>query len=227
MNILAVIPARGGSKSIPQKNIYPLNGKPLILYSIDALKACKSELFIVVSTDSKEIGYIAAERGIYTIDRPVEFSTDTAKTEDALLHALDYLKYQEGKIFDYILTVQPTSPFRQTTTIDRFIDHFIKIKNQYNAQLTLHEIYTDFWIKYNDNEYQRLYPDAPRRRQERKPLYVENSCLYITESKILKKTNYILGTKCAGFIINEKEAIDINEMNDIYFAEAMLQRIPL
>jgi len=224
VNILAVIPARGGSKGIPKKNIYPLNGKPLLLYTIDVLQSCNTELFIAVSTDSEEISNIAKERGVYTINRPSEIASDTAKTESALLHALDYLNTREGLFFDYILTAQPTSPFRTSSTIDNFISEFIKKKEQFNAQLTLHEDFTDFWIKNDKNEFERLNPNASRRRQERKPLYAENSCLYITDTRILRETNSVLGSKCAGFIINAEEALDINEMKDIELAEVLLQK---
>jgi CMP-N-acetylneuraminic acid synthetase len=227
VNILAVIPARGGSKGIPQKNIYPLNGKPLLLYTIDALKSSNTELFIVVSTDNEKISNIAREENVYTINRPSDISSDMSKTESALLHALDYLKAEEGRVFDYILTAQPTSPFRKSSTIDKFIEHFLKNKDRYNAQLTLHEDFTDFWIRNEKNDFKRLYPDAPRRRQERNPLYAENSCLYITDTKILKETNSILGNKCNGFIIDAEEAIDINETKDIQLAEALLKIIHL
>lgn len=227
MSILAVIPARGGSKGIPKKNIYPLNGKPLLLYTIDSLQSSNIELFIAVSTDSDEIGNIAGKAGVYTIKRPPDISSDTAKTESALLHALDYLREEEGRIFDYVLTAQPTSPFRKSSTINKFVEQFLKNKDQYDAQLTLHEDYTDFWIKNGKNEFERLYPHAPRRRQERKPLYAENSCLYITNAEILKKKNSIMGSKCAGFIIDAKEAIDINEIKDIELAEILLRNYSL
>lgn len=224
MSILTVIPARGGSKGIPRKNIYPLNGKPLLLYTIDALQACNAEMFIMVSTDSEEIGRVAKTRGIYVIDRPSNIASDTASTESVLLHALDYMSSKKNRDFDYVLTAQPTSPFRKPATIDSFIDEFFKKKDIFNAQLTLHEDFTDFWIKNDKNEFQRLYPNAPRRRQERKPLYIENSCLYITKSSILRETNSILGSKCTGYIIDSKEALDINEMKDIELAKCYLER---
>jgi CMP-N-acetylneuraminic acid synthetase len=227
MTILTVIPARGGSKGIPKKNIYPLNGKPLLLYTIQALKACKSEMFIAVSTDSDEIIKLASENDIYTIKRPDELATDKASSESVLIHALDYIKKNHDREFEYVITAQPTTPFRQPATIDSFIEKFKKERNVFNAQLTLHEDYTDFWIKKNDNTFERLYPDAPRRRQDRNPLYVENSYLYITESKTLKKTKNVLGTKCAGFIITSDEALDINEMKDIEEAEFILKRMCL
>jgi CMP-N-acetylneuraminic acid synthetase len=223
MSILTVIPARGGSKGIPQKNIYPLNRKPLLVYTIDALRSCHSEMFITVSTDNEEIASIAKKEGIYIISRPDEFSSDTASTESVLLHALDYMKLKEKIEFEYVLTAQPTSPFRKTETIDNFINEFMSVKNTYNAQLTLHEDYSDFWIKTKKHKFERLYPDAPRRRQDRSPLYVENSCLYLTDTNILKQTKSILGSKCNGFVIHGNEILDINEMKDIEIAEIIMK----
>jgi CMP-N-acetylneuraminic acid synthetase len=224
MTILTVIPARGGSKGIPKKNIYPLNGKPLLLYTIEALRACKNKMFILVSTDSNEIADIAKENGIYTIERPEAFSTDTASTESVLLHALDYMRRNEHREFEYVITAQPTTPFRKSSTIDNFIDEFKKKKYVYNAQLTLHNDYTDFWIRKGVDTFERLYHNAPRRRQERNPLYAENSYLYITESQVLEKTKSILGTKCAGFIIEGYEILDINEMANMEMAEYLLKQ---
>lgn len=224
MSILAVIPARGGSKGILKKNIYPLNGKPLLLYTIEALQACNTELFITVSTDCKEIMKVARRGGVYVVERPDDISSDTASTESVLLHCLDYIKSKESRLFDLVLTAQPTSPFRKASTVDGFISHYLKIHGKYNAQFTLHEDFNDFWIKIDKNEFKRLHHDAPRRRQERNPLYVENSCLYITDVKILRITNNILGSKCSGYIIDNKEALDINEMKDLVLAEALLQK---
>jgi CMP-N-acetylneuraminic acid synthetase len=223
MTILTVIPARGGSKGIPRKNIYPLNGKPLLLYTIEALQACENKMFILVSTDSNEITNIAKRNGVYTIRRPDLFSTDTASTESVLIHALNYMRENENREFEYVITAQPTTPFRKSVTIDSFINEFRKRKDIYNAQLTLHADHSDFWIKKDINAFVRLYPHAPRRRQERNPLYVENSCLYITESKILRETESVLGTKCTGFIIDNYEALDINEMEDMEKAEYLLK----
>ncbi|MDR2408497.1 MAG: acylneuraminate cytidylyltransferase family protein [Bacteroidales bacterium] len=221
-SILAIIPARGGSKGIPKKNICLLNGKPLLLYTIEALQACRTTMFIVVSTDNAEITAIAKTKNICVINRPRKFATDRANTESVLLHVLNYLEKQENKGFEFILTVQPTSPFRKPETIDRFINRFLRKKNVYNAQLTLHEDYADFWVK-NNYKYTRLYPDAPRRRQDRKPLYVENGCLYITNSKVLRETNSVLGSRCNGFIIDKSESLDINEMEDLEMANIIMR----
>lgn len=224
MNILVVIPARGGSKGIPFKNIYPINSKPMIEYTIEAILEAKIECDIVVSTDSEKISEIARKySSIIIIKRPNEISGDFATTESSLIHALDYMEVNGNKRFDYVITLQPTSPLRKSSTISKFLEEFQKVKNVYDAQLTLHQSFSDYWTVDENGEFVRLFKDAPRRRQARKPLYVENSCIYITSAKSLRETNSVLGYKTNGFIISEVEGMDINEYNDIKLAESYLK----
>ncbi len=225
MKIVAVIPARGGSKGIPLKNIFPLAGKPLIEYTIEAIIGSKVDCKVVVSTDSDKIEDVASKYdAVEVIKRPQEISGDTASTETTLLHAIDFLEQKYNESYDYVLTLQPTSPFRKSETIESFIKNFNDVKDNYDAQLTLTEDYTDFWIKGDGETFSRLYKNAPRRRQERKPLYYENSCIYITSVSSLKKTNSVLGEKTNGYIIDEIEGFDINEMVDIEFAEVYFSK---
>lgn len=220
---LVVVPARGGSKGIPGKNIYPLCGKPLLCYTLEALSQCKTPLTIAVSTDSARIRDVASMfPNVEIIDRPAELSGDTASTEAALLHALDYMEGQ-GVRFDRVITAQPTSPFRTDRTVDAFIQAFEAHSDRYDAQLTLSENRCDFWVKLPNGEFRRLYPDAPRRRQEREPLYAEDSCIYITKADALRKTHSVLGSQCAGFLIDSLEAIDINTPEDLLYAEAIFE----
>ena len=207
MKKLAVVPARGGSKGIPGKNIYPVNGKPLLEYTLDLLsEAGLEDTDIVVSTDSPEIKRVAVGyRNIRIIDRPTDISGDKASTESALLHAMDVMEQETGVSYEAILTLQATSPLRKVETLRKFIKAYEESYPVYDAQLSLNE-------------------DAPRRRQERKPLYVENSAYYITDAKALRKTNSVLGTCANGFIISVYEAIDINEPVDILIAEEFLRQ---
>ena len=111
-DVLIIIPARGGSKGIPRKNIKPLNGKPLIYYAIDTARAITTDANICVSTDDQEIKSVAEAYGLRVpFLRPVELSTDTAGTYEVLLHALDYYE-KLGKQFKIVLLLQTTSPFR-------------------------------------------------------------------------------------------------------------------
>lgn len=224
-SIITIIPARGGSKGIPKKNIALLGGKPLLAYTIEAVQEANLNGPIVVSTDDYEIAVIAKKFGAQVVKRPQEISGDTAPTEDALLHVL-YEYQARGMSFDMVLTLQPTSPFRNPKTISEFVKRFCEIHSEYDAMLSFHEDRTDFWVQEGNGAFHRLFPDAPRRRQARRPLYGENSVLYITKVTALSETKSILGRRPAGFIIAHEEALDINDSRDLLLAEFLLSQNP-
>ncbi|MDD5070086.1 MAG: acylneuraminate cytidylyltransferase family protein [Candidatus Omnitrophica bacterium] len=218
MRIIVVIPARGGSKGIPDKNIQPLLGKPLIGYTIEAALKAKVSSDIYVSTDSVEIAAVASGFGARVIDRPKEISLDDSSTESALIHAVETV----GGTFDYILTLPATSPLRRAETITAFIDYFKTIHSEYDAQLSLTETRNDYWVKKGE-EISRLFPNAARRRQDREPIFLENSAIYITKVSSLLETKSILGHHCSGYIIDEIESVDINTYLDLSWAEFLLK----
>jgi len=220
-DLLIIIPARGGSKGIPGKNIVPLNGKPLLAYTIEAARASEVSSFIYVSTDCPKIAAVAEKYGAGVIHRPADLANDTASTEAALLHALDELS-RKGQYFSAILTLPPTSPLRKPQTISSFVKKYYEISNKFDALLSLSEHRGDFWIQEAEGSFRRLFPEAPRRRQERQPLYLENSALYITRVDALRETGFILGRSSTGYIISEREALDINEPLDLTIAEKLL-----
>lgn len=224
MKTLIVIPARGGSKGIPGKNIYPINGKPLLNYTLDLLEKVKLEdTDVVVSTDSEEIKRMTRSyENVIVIERPYNISGDKASTESALLHALEVMSEKYNRQYDAVMTLQVTSPLRKEETLRKFIKSYENNYPKYNALLSLNEDRTDFWIK-SDEGFERLQKNAPRRRQEREPLYVENSAYYITEVDALRETGSILGTSVNGYVISGIEAIDINESIDILIVEDLLK----
>lgn len=224
MKILVVIPARGGSKGIPLKNIYPVHGKPLLEYTIECIQASGVECTVAISTDSGEIAKVAEKyANVVVIHRPSDISGDMASTESALLHAIDHMNDVFDETFEYVVTLPATSPLRKASTVADFIDAFDVVKEEYDAQLTLHESYSDYWV-YKNGSYERLNRNAPRRRQERQPLYIENSAIYITKITSLRETNVVLGHNPAGYVIDEIEGIDINEIHDISLVESYLKR---
>lgn len=227
MRYLIVVPARGGSKGIPKKNIYPLKGKPLLAYTLDVIgKAKLVHTDVVVSTDSEEIADVAREySGVEIVRRPDAIAGDHASTEDALLHALDVMEREHGKTYDAVLTLQPTSPFRRSQTLREFVAAYEAQREEYDALLSLHETRSDFWVRKENGAFSRLYPQAPRRRQEREPLYIENSAYYITSVAALRQTHLVLGTRVGGFLISEREGIDINEPSDLKMAESVMEEL--
>ena len=225
MRFLVVIPARGGSKGIPMKNIYPLNGKPLLLYSLEMMKQVDFDGDVAVSTDSEKIKEMALMiPGIDVIDRPQDISGDSASTESALLHALEVMEKRKNCSYDAVVTLQATSPLRKPETVKKCFEQYEADREKYDALLTLTESRTDYWIKEGENHYRRLYPDAPRRRQDRDPIYIENSAVYITDKKSLIETNSVLGHHVNGYVIPEQESVDINEPIDILIAEELLRK---
>ena len=194
MNKLIVIPARGGSKGIPKKNIYPLNGKPLLSYTLEMItKACLKDVDVVVSTDAEDIRRVALNnKNVFVIDRPTALASDKASTEDALIHAIDIMQKKTGKKYEAVITLQPTSPLRKAETLEAFINEYEKVALKYDALVSFSEDRTDFWVLDERGEFERLYPDAPRRRQERKPLYKENSAYYITSVNALFYCVYLM-----------------------------------
>ena len=223
MHSLIVVPARGGSKGIPKKNIYPLNGKPLLEYTLEAFLKAGVEGALAVSTDCDEIAQVARKyKDVIVIKRPDELSTDTASTETALLHALEVMERENHETFDAVITAQPTSPLRKPETIRRFVSEFEEQGRDFDSQLTFTETKSDMWVKDSDGRFVRLFPNAPRRRQERESLYVENSMLYITRVQTLKESGSVLGNRVRGFLIDDVEGLDINEWQDLALAEHYL-----
>ena len=224
MKLLVVIPARGGSKGIPFKNIYLVNGKPLLLYSLEMIKKVSFDGDVVVSTDSEKIKEVALSvDGIEVVDRPEDISGDKASTEAALLHALHVMEERKKCHYDAVVTLQATSPLRKADTVKACFDRYEKDRDRYDALLTLTESRTDYWVKEGEEQYRRLYPDAPRRRQDRDPIFIENSAVYITDSQSLKEAGSVLGHKVNGYVIPEREGVDINEPIDILIAEELLK----
>ena len=219
--ILAVIPARGGSKSIPLKNIKLLNGKPLIEYTIETALASKALDRIAVSTDHEDIIRICQQYNeIDVIVRPPELATDEAPTEWTLLHACDELKKKDDFIPDVVLTLEPTSPLRSTQTIIRCIDIFKT--TDADSVIGVTETRACYG-KIVAGRFEYLSQNQPRRRQERKPLYRESSTIYGTRFKVLKNNRSVLGVKLYPLIIDEKEAFDINNKDDFLLAEAAMR----
>ncbi len=219
--VLAVIPARGGSKSVPQKNIKELSGKPLIVHTIETAQNVRSIDMLVVSTDSIEISNIVQKYGVMVIDRPPMLSTDEAPTEWALLHALDELDKNEGITFDFVLTLEPTSPLRSAQTINKCIE--VLKKGDVDSALGVVET-TSNYGRIQNGLYEYLIPGQPRRRQEREPLYKESSTIYGTDCRVLKQEKSVIAGRLAPVIVPPWEAIDINTPFDFELAEILIKK---
>lgn len=227
MKILALIPARAGSKRIPNKNIRNLGGQPLINWTIEAATGIPEIIDCLVSTDSPKIAEIARNAGaLVPWLRPSELATDIASTIDVCLHAANWYEQEKGKI-DCLLLLQPTSPFRNKLTIIRAIEKF---KNDKNTQI-ISVSPTQFnpsWCFTLVNE--RLEPlikseKMHTRSQDCPSAYEINGSIYISDLENLRKHRTFLTPKTIALIVNDKrESLDIDTEDDWSYAEFLLMR---
>jgi len=196
-NITALIPARGGSKTIPGKNIKEFAGKPLIIHSIEYALESKFVDEVVVSTDDSKISKISRDAGATIIKRPDELSTDTATTESAVEHYLN----SRSKKPDIIVLLQATSPLRPENSLDEAITYFIKEK--FDSLLSISQTHRFFWrVKEDKTAYAEYdYLNRPRRQdlQQVDMRFIENGSLYIFTRDHFEETGNRLGGK-TGFV---------------------------
>lgn len=218
--MIIVVPARGGSKRLRHKNIHPLAGKPLLSHTLEAIAASGLDCPVYVSTNDEAIADVArGYRGVRVIARPEEFASDTASTESVVLHVLDALEV-DGDL-EWVMTLPPTSPFRRPDTIRRFAESVLTEPGAQDCLMSVTENRGDFWSQQSDGALARLFPGAPRRQQERMPLFEENSAIYVTRVLSLRETGSILGQRVRGLTISALEGFDINTSEDMKLAECI------
>ena len=224
MNFLAVIPARGGSKGLPRKNILLVAGKPLIAWTIEAAKGCSSIGKIVVSTDSSEIAEIALSYGAEVCMRPLALAQDSSPTLPVIQHCLEQ-SIESGFNPDAILTLQPTSPLRTSIHLKEAIELFSSHSEADSlvsvVSLPHHFSPESLMIK-NDDFVQPLVEKSVLRRQEKKSYYARNgAAIYITRAQQL--SHYIWGGKTLGYEMDKISSIDIDDSEDLKLAEIILK----
>jgi CMP-N-acetylneuraminic acid synthetase len=215
--VISIIPARGGSKRLPKKNILALNNKLLVEHSIDFAKSNLDIVDkIVVSTDDEEIKQVALKNNIEVIDRPFELAADKASTISVLKHVLETI---DGH-YDEVILLQPTNPCRPKNLLQ--MAYKVYLESNVDSLMTvsssdkkLGKIIDDAFIPYNYTMGQRS--------QDLEPLYYENGLLYITRASLIKE-NIIFNEKSIPFIVNHKFAeIDIDTQEDFDYAEFVLK----
>ena len=222
MNKVTLIPARGGSKGIPRKNILPIAGKPLMSYTIQQSKKSSHINRTIISTDDDEIATTAKYYGAEVIIRPSEISGDTASSESALFHALDYLQETENYQPDLVVFLQCTSPLRKHDDIDKAIIQFQQEKA--DSLLSVSPGHTFLWEQIDGlaRSINYDYRNRPR-RQEMNPQFRENGSIYIFKPWVLREYNNRLGGKISLYVMDEP-CIDIDSMLDFEMAEFLLSR---
>lgn len=221
--IFAIIPARGGSKGLPRKNIKSLAGKPLIVYSIQAGLNCNKISRVIVSTEDSEIKKVSLDWGADVIDRPIELATDNALTRDVVLHVLDNLS-NESDLPDFFVFLQPTSPLRTTAHIESCLDSFFSSNAKCAISVTEvdHHPYKAFRL-----ESGYLYPlfdidYLDQSRQKLPKIFRQNGAIYVMQTKIFLKKKTFFVHPVMPFIMSRNVSIDIDTAFDHFICETIL-----
>jgi len=225
MRVLGVIPARGGSKGLPGKNILPLDGIPIICHSLRA--AARSQLDrVIVSTDSEEIAAVArACGGDVPFLRPAELALDDTPTLPVLLHALDMLAEE----YDAVMILQPTSPLRATEDIDNALQ---LLENDPEADSVISVVRVgDFHPARMKQVRDGVLIDPPfaeraegQRRQDLPVLYIRNGAVYLTKTSVLRGMHSLKGGKSLAYIMPEDRSVNIDTPLDYLVAEVVLKQ---
>jgi len=216
-NVLAVIPARGGSKGIPNKNILPLLGKPLLAWTIEAARQSSAINRIVVSSDSEAILAVAKKYGAIPLKRPAALAADSSTSEPTLVHAI---KKSSSRSYtpDFVIFLQPTSPLRTARHIDQAFKSFLSKKA--DALISVCEadkkFLKSFFITkqgYLGSVSDKKFPFTPR--QKLPSIYLSNGAIYILKTKkFLKERTFWLG-KTVPFVMSPEESIDLDSLKDL------------
>ena len=225
IRILTVVPARGGSKGLPGKNIKTFIDKPLIAWSIEQGLASKYVNEVIVSTDSEEIAEISKFYGAHVpFLRPAYLAQDTSSTKDVIIHLIDELE-KIGKFYDYVLLLEPTSPLRESSDIDLAFESLLKtpgansivgvsrVESQHKAFcVTL----TEKGFLRSENNFKVL------RRQELDEFYFYEGSLYISDIFTYKEKGNFYHEQALGYVIPKWKSFEIDDISDFIIAEALL-----
>jgi CMP-N,N'-diacetyllegionaminic acid synthase len=225
---LAIIPARGGSKGLPNKNIKELCGKPLIAWSIEAGLNSQYLDEVMVTTDSQEIANIARQYGANVpFLRPAELATDIATTFDAIKHVINFYKSNFGKEFDYIVLLEPTSPLREKQDIDKAIEQLLDSRADSIVGVCKTESQNPAFLVYkNMNNYISGYENKdmkPLRRQDIKEVYFFEGSVYASKTKALMNKATFYHNSTIGYEVEKYKSLEIDDMDDFVMVEAVMK----
>ena len=225
-HIIAIINARGGSKSIPRKNIAPLAGKPLIAWTIEAAAQCKSLSRVIVSTDDEEIARISKEYGAEVpFLRPMDLAQDDSPHIPVLIHACHNAERIYNERYDYVMLLQPTSPLRSSDDIDAAINLAITKNADSVISIVKAESHPYLVKLINSEGYLEDFADKPEgylRRQDLPPVFTVNGAIYLVRTDILIKEQTFYTNRTCAYVMEQERSIDIDSPWELYVAELIL-----
>ncbi|GAB4574230.1 MAG: acylneuraminate cytidylyltransferase family protein [Anaerolineae bacterium] len=223
MQCVAIIPARGGSKGIPGKNLVPVAGKPLIVHTIEHALAAACISRVIVSTDAEAIAAASREAGAEVVSRPAALAGDTASSESALLHVLETLCATEGYMPDLVVFLQCTAPLRLPYDIDRAVQTLLNAGA--DSLLSLVPFDRFLWKLGPDGRPRSFtydYRQRPRRQEYAAGMFIENGSIYVFRPEVLHTTGNRLGGVVAHYVMHPLSAVDIDTPDDLALAGALL-----
>jgi len=219
MKIVAIIPARGGSKGIPKKNITPFSGYPLLVWTIRQAKESPHISDVYVSSDDNEILRISEKHGAKTITRPSDISDDFATSESSLVHAIQNMNKPDAVIF-----LQATSPLREVEDINGAIEKFKKEKMDSLFSASPMEDFFIWSVKENDITSYNYDYENRKRRQDISEQVVENGSFYIFLPHVLQEKNNRLGGKIGYYLMDKWKMHEIDSLDDLALCEFLFAK---
>jgi CMP-N-acetylneuraminic acid synthetase len=228
--VLAVIPARGGSKGVPRKNIRPVCGKPLIAYTIEtALRARHLLTRVVVSTDDEEIAEIARRHGAdVPFLRPAALGDDNVPTLPVLQHAVTFAEGQDHAIFDWVLLLQPDQPFRTAEDIEAALR--LAYEGACDSVISVVQVFSEHPILMKRIVDGHLVPycieekEGTRRQDYDPPAYRRNGAIYLTRRDVLMNRNSVWGDVIRPYVMPEERSVGVDSELDLTLVEILMRR---
>lgn len=227
--MIAIIPARGGSKGVPGKNIKEICGKPLIAYTIEAAKEAKGIDRVIVTTDDEAIAAVAREYGAEVpFMRPAELSSDTASAVDVYIHAVEFLMKETGETIDKFMVLLPTVPLRTAEHIDEAIEQFKKDEATTLISFAEAEVPASWYHTTDANG--RVHNAGfgkgitMTNRQNNETYIVPNGAIYILDYDLLKNKRTYYCDNTVAYIMSREDSIDIDYPIDFTFATCMMEQ---
>ncbi len=232
MNIMGIVPARGGSKGVPGKNIRPLFGKPLLVWTAEAALASNLDR-VLLSSDDAEIIECGRKNGLeIPFVRPLDFAQDDTPGIKVLLHAVTYLKSHEGYLPDAVMLLQPTSPLRNTRHINEVIELFKKTPDAdaiVSVEKAPHNMIPESIMKISDDGLLKKYvdwDDQKNIRQLKPEYYARNGpAIYLARTEYLLKTEQLYSGKVVPYVMGRFESFDIDNLEDFSLCEFAIQTL--
>jgi CMP-N,N'-diacetyllegionaminic acid synthase len=227
-SVLALIPARGGSKGLPGKNAKILCGKPLIVWSIEKAKLSKYIDMVLVSTDDVEIAEISNAAGAYVpFFRPAKLATDQSTTIDVVRHSIEFLEKNKGFSFDYVVLLEPTSPLRGDNDIDEILKKLHANSANFDSIISVGEVneHPSIVKRVNGLLLEEFCENLPKtlRRQDNDPAFFPYGVAYITKTGALLAENTFYTKRCTSFKIKDYQKYEIDDIYDFVCVESIMK----